>query len=351
MIGLESYAAMQSIPQILNPGFRLALVFCVLSSLQGVSAQSGTPQVSVHQNDSRGAQSQPTGMVNVPQNAPTDEVTSQTSSSALLVGPGDELEVTVYGAPDLSVHTRVNADGNIFMPLVGYIRVVGLSNSEAEGEIESQLRQNNILKDPQVSVYVKEYTRSGISVAGEVAKPGFYSALGPHRLFDILQSAGGLSDKASGSVTISHKGTTESPVTVEVSKDPTEMVHNNVELYPGDTVVAARAATVYVLGEVNKPGAYVLNTTAAVTVLRVVAEAGGPTHSAAAGRTRMLRRTSNGLQELPVPLKDLLRGKTADIPVSPEDIIFVPSSRMKSVVATTTMVGMSAATAAIYHVY
>ena len=342
---------MQSIRNTLHQSLRLALIFCVLPFLQRATAQSETPQNPGHQNDSRTSQSQPTGMVNLPQNAPPEEIASQTSSSTLLVGPGDELEVTVYGAADLSGHTRVNADGNIFMPLVGYVRVAGLSNSESEGMIESQLRQNNILKDPQVSVYVKEYTRSGISVAGEVAKPGFYSALGPHRLFDILQSAGGLSERASGSVTISHKGTTESPVTVEVSKDPTEMVHNNVELYPGDTVFAARAATVYVLGEVNKPGAYVLNTTAAVTVLRVVAEAGGPTRAAAAGRTRMLRRTSNGLQELPVPLKDLLRGKTADIPVSPEDIIFVPSSRTKSVVAATTVVGISAATAAIYHVY
>src|ERR1700758_2661478 len=195
---------------------RFALISCVLAFLQGATAQNEPPQNPGLQNDSQIAPSQQPGTVGVPSIVPSEEISSQTSSPALVLGPGDELEVTVYGAPDLSGHTRVNADGNIFMPLVGYIRVAGLSNSEAEGEIESQLRQNNILKDPQVSVYVKEYTRSGISVAGEVAKPGFYSALGPHRLFDILQSAGGLSDKASGSVTISHKGTTESPVTVEV---------------------------------------------------------------------------------------------------------------------------------------
>jgi polysaccharide export outer membrane protein len=342
---------MQCIPSFLRQCLRLALVFSVLPFLQRAIAQSDPPQSSDHQNDSRTAQSQPTGTVNLPQNVPSTEINSPMSSSTLLVGPGDELEVTVYGAPDLSGRTRVNADGNISIPLVGYVRVAGLTNSEVEGTIESELRQNNILKDPQVSVYVKEYTGSGITVAGEVARPGFYSALGPHRLFDILQSAGGLSDRASGSVTISHKGTTESPVTVEVSKDPTEMVHNNVELYPSDTVFAARAPTVYVLGEVNKPGAYVLNTTGAVTVLRLVAEAGGPTRSAAAGRARMLRRTPNGLRELPVPLKDLLRGKTADIPVSPEDIIFIPSSHTKAVVTAATMVGMTAATAAVYHVY
>jgi polysaccharide export outer membrane protein len=257
----------------------------------------------------------------------------------------------VYGAPDLSKHTRVSADGNISMPLIDYVRIAGLSSSEAEAAIEAKLRQDNVLNDPQVSVYVKEYTSSGISVAGEVTRPGVYSALGPHRLFDILQTAGGLSERASGSVTISHRGNDTKPVTVELSKNPAEMVGSNVELHPGDTVFAAKAAMVYVLGEVNKPGAYILNSTGAVTVLQVVAAAGGPTHAAAVGGTRMLRRTPSGLQERPVPLKALLRGKTADIPVSAEDILFVPSSRIKTIVAASTVVATSTATAAVYRVF
>jgi polysaccharide biosynthesis/export protein len=179
---------------------------------------------------------------------------------------------------------------------------------EAEEAIENELRKNSVVNNPQVSVYVKDYTSSGISVAGEVAKPGVYSAVGPHRLFNIMQAAGGLSEKASGLVTISRQGR-EAPITVEFTNNPTEMVSKNLELFPGDTVFAAKAAMVYVLGEVNKPGAYILNSTGGVTVLQVVAAAGGPTHSAAPGGTKMLRRTPNGLQELPVPLKALLRGK------------------------------------------
>lgn len=276
---------------------------------------------------------------------------TETNSSALVLGPGDELDVTVYGAPDLSGHTRVSSDGNISIPLIGYVRVGGLSSSEAEAEIEAQLRQHLIVNDPQVSVYAKEFTSSGISVAGEVAKPGFYSALGPHRLFDVLQAAGGLSDRASGSVTISHKGDTENPVKVELSQDPAETVRSNVELHPGDTVFAARAPMVYVLGEVNKPGGYVLNSTGAMTVLRVVAAAGGPTRAASVGGTKMVRRTPSGLQELPVPLKAILRGKTADMPVSADDILFVPSSRLKTIVTMSTVVATAAATAAVYHVY
>ena len=76
------------------------------------------------------------------------------------------------------------------MPLIGYVRIGGLSSSEAEGAIEAKLRHENVLNDPQVSVFVKDYGSSGISVAGEVAKPGVYSALGPHPLFDVLQAGG-----------------------------------------------------------------------------------------------------------------------------------------------------------------
>jgi polysaccharide export outer membrane protein len=253
----------------------------------------------------------------------------QSAALAPVLGPGDEVEVTVYGAPDLSGHTRVATNGSISMPLVGYIRVAGLSSSEAEEAIEAQLRQNNVVNNPQVSVFVKEYTSGGISVAGEVSKPGVYSALGPHRLFDILQAAGGLTDRAGSTVTISHRDGVN-PITVEIPKDPEQMSRINVDLSPGDTMVVNKAGIVYVLGEVNKPGGYVLNSTGGVTLLRVIAAAGGPTHGAAVGGTKMIRRTPTGLQELPVPLKDLLRAKVADMPVQADDIIYVPSSRVKT---------------------
>jgi polysaccharide export outer membrane protein len=165
-------------------------------------------------------------------------------------------------------------------------------------------------------------------VVGEVAKPGSYSTLGPHRLFDILQAAGGLTEKAANRAVISHRGS-ENPVTVELAKDPAKMAQSNVEVLPGDTVVVPAAPIVYVLGEVNKPGGYVLNSTNGMTLLRVVAAAEGPTHDAAVGRAKMLRSTSSGLKELQVPLKDILKAKAPDMPVQTDDIIFVPRSRAK----------------------
>jgi polysaccharide export outer membrane protein len=234
------------------------------------------------------------------------------------------------------------------MPLIGYVRIAGLSSSEAEGAIEAVLRQNNVVNEPQVSVYVKEYTSSGISVAGEVIKPGFYSAVGPHRLFDVLQAAGGPTDKAANRVMISHRGQKDA-TTLSISKNPAEMTASNVELQPGDTVVVPKAGIVYVLGEVTRPGGYVLNSSGGITVLQVVAVAGGPTHVASAGKTRLLRHTENGFQEQQIDVTKLLRGKAHDVSLRDEDILFVPSSAIKTAMNAGALLS-TAATTAIYRV-
>ena len=305
----------------------LLVLFGVAVLLQVSSAQNSAPaQDAASKQD---APKEPSGNVSVPPDRSSEQNNpEQTDSSALVLGPGDEVDVSVYGAPDLSGHTRVSSDGNISMPLVGNIRVGGMTSSEAEGAIEAQLRQNNILNDPHVSVFARGYGSSAVSVVGEVVKPGSYSTLGPHRLFDVIQAAGGLTEKAANRAVISHRDS-DNPITVELSKDPVEMARHNVEIKPGDTVVVPGAPIVYVLGEVGKPGGYVLGSVAGVTVLRVVAAAGGPTRNASVGGTKMLRRTSNGLKEIPVPLKNILRAKAPDVPLEPDDIIFVPNSRVK----------------------
>jgi polysaccharide export outer membrane protein len=338
---------MQRLPNFLFRLLSLVVVVVIFGFVQVNLAQnSGPVQDAAHQGD---VTTQPSRIVPwPPAGSPEQKATPPANSSALVIGPGDDLEITVYGAPDLSGHGHVSADGNISMPLIGSVRVARLSSSEAEAAIEGQLRQNQILNDPQVSVYVKEYGSSGISVAGEVARPGFYSALGSHRLFDVLQAAGGTTDKAANMVMISHRGQKDA-TTLSISKDPVEMAASNIDLQPGDTVVVPKAGIVYVLGEVTRPGGYVLNSTGGITVLQVVAVAGGPTHIAAAGKTRLLRRTENGFREQQIDLKKLLRGKAHDVSVRNEDILFIPSSAIKTALNASALVGV-AATAAMYRV-
>ena len=337
---------MQRIQKVFSHLLSQVVVLGIVGSLQVVLAQNNPPlQEPIPQGN---VTTESSGIDPRPLSGSPERKTALANGSALVIGPGDELEVTVYGAPDLSGHARVSADGNISLPLIGYVRIAGLSSTEAEGAIEAQLRQANVVNDPQVSVYVKEYTSSGISVAGEVIKPGFYSAVGPHRLFDVLQAAGGPTDKAANKVTISHRGQKDA-TTLSISKNPAEMTASNVELQPGDTVVVPKAGIVYVLGEVTRPGGYVLNSTGGITVLQVVAVAGGPTHIASAGKTRLLHRTENGFQEQQIDVTKLLRGKAHDVSLRDEDILFVPSSGIKTVLNASALVS-SAATTAIYRV-
>jgi polysaccharide export outer membrane protein len=338
---------MQRIPNFLSHLLKLVVVLGIVGLLQlAVAQNSGPVQDATNQSNLTTAPSKIA--TQSPAGSPEQETSPLTNSSALVIGPGDDVEVTVYGAPDLSVHTRVSADGNIWMPLIDYVRIAGLSSSEARAAIEAKLRENNILNDPQVSVYVKEYNSSGISVAGEVAKPGFYSALGPHRLFDVLQAAGGTTDKADNKVMITHRDQQDA-TTLHISKDPAEMAASNVDLQPGDTVFVPKAGIVYVLGAINRPGGYVLNSTGGITVLQIVAVAAGPTRLASAGKTRLLHRTENGFQEQQIDLTKLLRGKAHDVPVRNEDILFIPSSAIKEALNASTLVAIAAG-AAIYRI-
>jgi polysaccharide export outer membrane protein len=339
---LQFYAVMQRIPRPFPRLFSLMVLLSIVGFLQTTSAQNGSHPQAVTQggNTSTEPPARPLAI-------PSEQGTAgDAGSRALVIGPGDDLDIAVYGAPDLSGHNRVSGNGNISMPLIGYVRIAGLSSSEAEAAIEARLRENNVLNDPHVSVYVKEYNSSGISVSGEVVRPGFYSALGSRRLFDVLQAAGGPTDKAANQAVITHRDQKDA-TTVLISKNPAEMAASNIELQPGDTVVVPRAGIVYVLGEVNRPGGYVLNSSGGVTVLQVVAVAAGTTHVASPGKTRLLRRTENGFQEQQIDLKKLLRGKGHDVPLRNDDILFVPSSVLKEALNASTLVGL-AATTAIY---
>src|SRR6266567_6022807 len=337
---------MQRIQKVFSHFLSQVVVLGIVGSFQVILAQNNPPvQEPIHQGNATAESSR---IDPRPLSGSPERKTAPANGSALVIGPGDELEVTVYGAPDLSGHARVSADGNVSLPLIGYVRIAGLSSSEAEGAIEAVLRQNNVVNDPQVSLYVKEYTSSGISVAGEVTKPGFYSAVGPHRLFDVLQAAGGPTDRAANKVVISHRDQKDA-TTLSISKNPAEMTASNVELQPGDTVVVPKAGIVYVLGEVTRPGGYVLNSTGGITVLQVVAVAGGPTHVASAGKTRLLRRTENGFQEQQIDVTKLLRGKALDVSVRDEDILFIPSSRIKTALNASSLIA-TVGTAAIYRV-
>jgi polysaccharide export outer membrane protein len=264
------------------------------------------------------------------------------------IGPGDELDISVFGFPELSQHVRVGNSGDVSLPLIGNLRLAGLSSDEAQTLIERLLADRNFVNNPHVSVNVKEYTTEGISLMGEVSRPGVYSVLGATRLLDLIETAGGLTAKAGSTVTVAHRDDLEDPITLTLSNDATKTAKNNIELRPGDTIVVSKAGIIYVVGEVNRPGGFVMEDNK-LTASQVLVLAAGPTSGAALNRTKMIRHTPEGLKDIPLPLKKLLEAKTADVQLQPGDIIWVPSSRMKGIGSTTTSAIISSALAlAIY---
>ena len=256
---------------------------------------------------------------------------SSDQRSILCIGNGDLLEVTVsvgFGAPAMNWRGRVGDSGDITLPLVGSIRVEGLTVEQAEASIEKRYRDNEILKSPQVSVFISEYASQGVSVLGEVAKPGVYPEMSSRRLLDLISQAGGFTPAAGNAVTITHRGAPLEPKTIILSKDPKRL--ENIAISPGDTIVVTKAGVVYVVGAVGKPGGFTMESNEELTVLQAIALAQGTKSEAALDKARLIRKTPGGPEEIPISLRQILTSKAPDVKLLPEDIVFVPSSAAKT---------------------
>jgi len=246
----------------------------------------------------------------------------------ILIGGGDLLKVSVFGVKDFDVDVRVSMRGDISLPLVGDVQVGGFTTDEAEAIIATQLAAGNYILHPQVSVFVKEYATQGVSVLGEVEKPGVYPLLGSHQLFDVLSMAGGTTQKSGPTVTITHRSRPDDPVHVTLG-DIGKSAHANAEIFPGDTVFVSKAGIVYVVGDVKNPSGIVIENDSEMTVLKAIAIAGGVNSTAAVNSSKLIRRTTNGREENTIPLKKILAAKASDLRLQAEDIVFVPSSAAK----------------------
>ncbi len=264
-----------------------------------------------------------------PQAAPNAAASSGTSRR-LLIGVGDDVDVSVYGVPELSQHARVGDSGEIYLPLVGKVTVGGLTSEEAQAAIEKKYAEGNFLKEPHVTVSVSDYTTQGVTILGEVLHPGTYSVVRARRLYDAFLIAGGLTQRAGNTVAITHARSQAKPEVVSLSADPLKSSENNRDLQPGDTVIVARAGIVYMVGEVNRPGGFVIDTPdGKISMAQVLAMASGPTRAAKLSRAKLLRRTGTGLESKEIDLQKILDAKREDLPLQAEDIVFVPASRGK----------------------
>lgn len=265
--------------------------------------------------------------------------------ASIRLGSGDLVEISVYDVPDLSTKNRVNETGDLDLPLINTVHVEGLTVSEAEQVIEKRLQEGGFVRDPHVQVFVDEYTSDAASLLGEVARPGVYPVLGEQSLFNMISAAGGLSDRAGKSITITHRDRPDKPETVVISHNLEDHPESNVAVYAGDTIMVRRADVIYVVGEVSRPSGFLMDNNNHLTVLQAIALAGGTDSNAKLNGARILRKGPDGVSEIPVQLKKLLEAKSSDIPLQAEDILFVPTSARKILGSRTAEAALQMATA------
>lgn len=266
------------------------------------------------------------------------------ANSNVKLGVGDLVEVSVFGVPDLSTKTRITGSGDIYLPLIDYVHVAGLTTDEAQELIQKRLQDGGFVRSPHVSIFVDESASQAIMMVGEVNHPGPYPAIGDRHLFDMISAAGGLTDKAGRVVTIAHRDDPDHKVSLQLSANLAEDTQNNVEVLPGDTIIVSRAGIVYVVGDVQRPSGFLIED-ASLSVLKALALAGGSNRTASLNKTKILRQTPNGYQEIAIPLKKILYAKAPDVPLVKGDVLFVPGSSAKAAAYRTADAAFSMSTA------
>ncbi len=268
-----------------------------------------------------------------------------------VLGPYDQLTV-VYSdsvAETATNTVQVDGGGEVNLPLVGRLRAAGLTPRALEQQLKKHL--STYIRSPHVSVTVTEFRSQPVSVIGAVNTPGVHQLRGKRTLIEVLSAAGGLRQDAGHVIKITRRlEYGRLPLKTAVD-DPTgafsiaevdlksvleaDNPQENVEIRPHDVISVPRAEMVYVVGEVVRAGGFVLSERSELSVLKALSLAGGLTNTAAPANARILRSVEGAQKrtEIPVNLKKILDGKAADVAMKPEDLLFIPGSGSKKVVA------------------
>jgi polysaccharide biosynthesis/export protein len=276
------------------------------------------------------------------------------------VGPDDLLALSVYDSPELTRTVRVDADGNIRLPMLkDPIRVRGMVPSQMETAIAKALTKGNVLIDPIVTVTIVEYQSRPVNVVGAVKNPLVFQATRPIPLLDAIARAGGIREDAGSDIVVSQlvmRDGTPSRITQTIpvrklidNADPSV----NVMLHGGEEVLVPEALKIYVVGNVKKPGAYPVRSDEETTILQLLALSEGlAPYSAKVAY--VYRRTPGGTKtELPVELAKIMKRKSPDVPLQPNDILYIPDNKGQRLTAQTLdrIAGLGASTATDYIIW
>jgi polysaccharide biosynthesis/export protein len=271
------------------------------------------------------------------------------AGSDYVLGPDDEIRVDAIDAPELSGKSyRIDNSGHVGLPLVGRFQAAGMTSAGLEAELASRL--SAFVLQPRVSVTLTELRSQPVSVVGSVNNPGTIQIRGSKSLMEVLAQAGGLKADAgyrlriarpliSGRIPLQGEfnDSTGGYSMVEIplkglitGSDPAA----NIPILPHDVITVPRGEVFYVVGDVAKSGGYVMGENESMSALQALALAGGLAPNAAPKNSRLLRNDAGkpDRREIAVDLKAILAGKSPDVMLKPDDILFVPSNTPKKVI-------------------
>jgi polysaccharide export outer membrane protein len=247
----------------------------------------------------------------------------QAGSAQYVVGPNDVLAITVFDQPQLTGKYIVQEDGTFTFPLLGRLKVGGLALQAVENDVRDRLAKG-YLKQPQVGVSVEQYRSQQIFVMGEVRQPGSLQFTGSMTLIEALARAGSTTERAgleavivrapegggppdATALALQTAKNTGDANAIRVNLETLQMgaLSQNVMLRSGDTVFVPRAETVFVSGQVNRPGEYVIRP--GMTVRQVLSLAGGVTDRGSTRRIQIIRQAEGKEATVGADLQDKVR--------------------------------------------
>lgn len=244
---------------------------------------------------------------------------AQGSQPEYQIGAGDSIRIVVFQNPDLTVETRVTENGTISYPLVGTVRVGGLTIPAAEQAVAAALKAGKFIEEPQVNISLLQNRGNQVSVLGSVNRAGrFPLETFNTRVSEMIAIAGGIS--ATGADVAIVTGTRDGkPMRREI--DIAAMFLDNglgadMVVAGGDVIYVHRQPLYYIYGQVQRPGSYRVER--GMTVRQALAQGGGPTDRGTARGLRLHRRGADAKLEVLSP--------ELDDPVRADDVLYVQES-------------------------
>jgi polysaccharide biosynthesis/export protein len=282
-----------------------------------------------------------------------------------VLGPSDQFLIRAPAMEELNDRPfRIDAEGFVNLPVIGRLRVAGMTQQQLEAELIKRLHEYVV--NPQVIVTMSQFRSEPVFFVGQFSKPGIYPLQGRRTLVEMLSSIGGLQPNASRHIKVTRRdeyGTIPLPNAVD---DPEKKISSveismgslrenvnpaeDIVLQPYDVVSVERAELVYISGEVGKVGGIELGERDSISMLQAMTMAGGFGRDANRGKVRILRPILNTDRRaaIDVDVNGVFEGKANDVPLLPNDVLLVPRSNKRSILTTMGTVGLSILNPFIY---